>query len=93
MAIPFMQTRKSSTVYTRALLRAVEIAGSPETLAAFLGSSAKEIGVWATGESNPPAPIFMAIVDVLAANALTPSALENLPTARARRSSAISRDP
>ena len=28
-------------------------------------------------------PIFLAIVDVVAANALTPTALENLPLARA----------
>jgi hypothetical protein len=32
-------------------------------------------------------PIFLAIVDILAANALAPAALDNLPLARARRSS------
>jgi hypothetical protein len=32
-------------------------------------------------------PIFLAIVDIVTANALTPVALENLPVARARRSS------
>jgi hypothetical protein len=36
-------------------------------------------------------PIFLAIVDVVSANALTPMALENLPLARARLSSAINR--
>jgi len=36
-------------------------------------------------------PIFFAIVDAVAANALTPTALENLPLARARRSSAAAR--
>jgi hypothetical protein len=36
-------------------------------------------------------PIFLALVDVVAANALTPTALENLPLARARRSSAAPR--
>jgi hypothetical protein len=88
MAIILKQTwnRKSSSGYTRALARAIEIAQSTENLAAFLGSSSKEIGMWASGEANPPMPIFLAIVDILAANALTPSALENLPAARARRS-------
>ena len=33
-------------------------------------------------------PIFLAVVDIVAANALTPTALETLPAARARRSSA-----
>ena len=79
--------RKLSTVYTRALLRAIEIAGGPDTLAAFLGSSAKEVETWSRGETCPPMPIFLAIVDIVAANALTPVALDNLPIARARRSS------
>lgn len=90
MAIALTQTwnRKSSTIYTRALARAIEIAGSADVLAAFLGSSPKEVETWACGETCPPMPIFLAIVDILAANALTPTALENLPVARARRSSA-----
>ena len=88
MAVIVRQSwNRSSSVYTRALARAIEIAGSAENLAAFLGSSPREISTWVTGETNPPMPIFLALVDVLAANALTPSALENLPTARARRSS------
>ncbi len=69
-------------------MRAIEIAGRVEELAAFLASTPSEIGTWATGASNPPVPIFLAIVDIVAANALTPTALENLPVARARRSSA-----
>jgi hypothetical protein len=89
MAVVLRQTwnRKPASVYTRALGRAIEIAGTPEDLAAFLGSSLKEVRTWASGEAIPPAPIFLAIVDILAANALTPSAFENLPSARARRSS------
>ncbi len=80
-------SRKPSSVYTRALARAIEVAGGAEPLAAFLGSSASEVGKWLTGETCPPMPIFLAIVDIVAANALTPAALENLPIARARRSS------
>lgn len=83
-------SRKPSNVYTRALARAIEVAGGTEPLAAFLGSSAAEVNKWLTGETFPPMPIFLAIVDVIAANALTPAALENLPIARARRSSGFS---
>ena len=82
-------SRKPSTVYIRALARAIEIAGGTDTLAAFLGSSSKEVETWSRGETYPPMPIFLAIVDIVAANALTPAALENLPIARARRSSGI----
>jgi hypothetical protein len=45
-----------------------------------------EIETWLSGTTNPPAPIFLAIVDIVAANSLAPVALENLPLARARRS-------
>jgi hypothetical protein len=83
--------RRKPTVYTRALARAVEVAGGPDNLARFLGSTPTEISKWGSGETNPPMPIFLALVDVVAANALTPVALENLPTARARLSSAVTR--
>jgi hypothetical protein len=83
--------RRKPTVYTRALARAVEVAGGPENLARFLGSTPSEISRWGSGETNPPMPIFLALVDVVAANALTPVALENLPSARARLSSAVTR--
>jgi hypothetical protein len=89
---PYSKPRASS-VYTRTLARAIDIAGSVEALAAFLASTPAEIGVWRTGVSNPPMPIFLTLVDVVAANALTPTALENLPAARARRSSAAAPHP
>ena len=79
--------RPRETVYTRTLARAIEIAEGVEPLARFLGSTPAEIAKWASGESNPPMPLFFAIVDVVAANALAQVALENLPLARARRSS------
>ena len=78
--------RKQPNVYRRTLARAVEIAGGEESLARFLACTSAEIAKWASGESNPPMPIFLAMVDITAANALTPEALENLPAARARRS-------
>lgn len=81
--------RTEPTVYRRTLARAIEIAGSQENLARFLACTPNEIAKWTSGESNPPMPIFLAMVDVVAANALTPTALENLPAARARRSTGV----
>ena len=81
--------RKEPNVYRRTLARAIEIAGGQEHLARFLACTPGEIAKWASGESNPPMPIFLAMVDIAAANALTPAALENLPAARARRSNWI----
>jgi hypothetical protein len=81
--------RKQPNVYRRTLARAVEIAGGEDSLARFLACTPAEIAKWASGESNPPMPIFLAMVDITAANALTPQALENLPAARARRSTWI----
>ena len=93
MATVLTQTwnRKASSVYTRVLARALQIAGSREVLAEFLASSPAELDTWASGVTNPPMPIFLAMVDVVAANALTPEALDNLPLARARRSRAAKR--
>lgn len=82
--------RTEPTVYRRTLARAIEVAGSEENLARFLGSTRSELLKWTSGESNAPMPIFLAMVDILAANALTPIALTNLPAARARRSTAYS---
>jgi DNA-binding transcriptional regulator YdaS (Cro superfamily) len=81
--------RTEPNVYRRTLARAIEIAGGEENLARFLACTPTEIARWSSGESNPPMPIFLAMVDITAANALTPTALENLPAARARRSTWI----
>ena len=81
--------RQAPNVYRRTLARAIEIAGGEEPLARFLACTPAEIAKWTTGESNPPMPFFLAMVDITAANALTAMALENLPAARARRSTWI----
>ena len=83
---PHNVTRKAPNVYRRTLARAVEIAGSTDHLASFLACTPAEIAKWSTGETSPPMPFFLAMVDITAANALTQVALENLPAARARRS-------
>ncbi|HVL36318.1 MAG TPA: hypothetical protein VM489_11670 [Burkholderiales bacterium] len=81
-----LEPKRKESVYTRSLARAIEIAGGVEPLADFLGCSAGDVRRWTSGESHAPMPIFLAMVDILAANALTPVALENLPAARARLS-------
>jgi len=81
--------RNEPNVYRRTLARAIEIAGGVEPLALFLASTPSEIARWTSGESAPPMPFFLAMVDIAAANALTATALENLPAARARRSTWI----
>jgi hypothetical protein len=81
--------RNEPNVYRRTLARAIEIAGGEEVLARFLACTPSEIAKWTSGESAPPMPIFLAMVDIAAANALTATALENLPAARARRSTWI----
>ena len=81
--------RNEPNVYRRTLARAIEIAGGEEALARFLACTPSEIAKWTSGESAPPMPIFLAMVDIAAANALTATALENLPAARARRSTWI----
>jgi hypothetical protein len=81
--------RKEPTVYRRTLARAIEIAGGVEPLARFLACTPSEIARWTSGEFNPPMPFFLAMVDIAAANELTATALENLPAARARRSTWI----
>jgi hypothetical protein len=78
--------RKEPTVYRRTLARAIEIAGGVEPLARFLACTPSEIARWTSGDFNPPMPFFLAMVDIAAANELTATALENLPAARARRS-------
>ena len=69
--------RNEPNVYRRTLARAIEIAGGEEPLARFLACTPSEIAKWTM-------PFFLAMVDIAAANALTATALENLPAARAQ---------
>lgn len=70
--------RTEPTVYRRTLARAVEIAGSDEKLARFLRLPVADLRKWARGEADPPSQVFLALVDIVASNALTPAALGNL---------------
>ena len=73
-----MDQRPEPTVARRTLARAIEIAGSHEKLAAFLQVEAAQIRSWAAGAASPPTPVFLALMDIVAANALTPTALRTL---------------
>lgn len=70
--------RTEPTVYRRTLARAVEIAGSEEKLARFLRLPVGDLQKWRRGESDPPSQVFLALVDIVASNSLTPAALGNL---------------
>jgi hypothetical protein len=70
--------RTEPTVYRRTLARAVEIAGGDEKLARFLSLPPGELQKWARGEADPPTQVFLALVDIVASNSLTPAALGNL---------------
>jgi hypothetical protein len=74
--------RTEPTVHRRTLARAVEIAGSDEKLARFLRLPLADLQKWARGETEPPTPVFLALVDIVASNALTPAALSNLGKAK-----------
>jgi DNA-binding transcriptional regulator YdaS (Cro superfamily) len=78
--------RKEPTVYRRTLARAVEVAGTEEKLAAFLAVPPATLRSWSVGASAPSLQVFLALVDIVAANHLSPLALRNLnPRALARR--------
>ena len=70
--------RTEPTVYRRTLARAVEIAGGDEKLAQFLRLPIADLRSWARGEADPPSKVFLALVDIVASNSLTPAALGNL---------------
>jgi len=66
------------TVARRTLGRAIDIAGSPEALAAFLGLSLNDVSEWISGRAAPPTAVFLALVDIVSANRLVAHALGNL---------------
>ena len=66
------------TAYTRTIGRAIEVAGSEQKLARFLGYPEVMLRDWACGAAAPPPEIFLALVDIVAANHLAPAALKNL---------------
>jgi hypothetical protein len=52
-------------VYTGVLLRAAEVLGGPEPLAAYLGVPSERLDAWLRGETDPPVDVFLRTVDLL----------------------------
>ena len=53
------------TVYAGVLLRAAEILGGPEALVDYLGVPPERLEPWLSGESDPPADVFLRSVDLV----------------------------
>ena len=70
--------RTESTVRLRTRARAIAIAGDGAKLAAFLGFAACEIEKWQRRDGELPSAVFLALVDIVAANRLTEKALRTL---------------
>jgi hypothetical protein len=66
------------TVGRRTLGRAIDIAGSAEALAAFLGLSLVDLAEWTAGRKPLPTAVFLALVDIVSANRLVANALGSL---------------
>jgi hypothetical protein len=55
----------TGTVYSRALLRAAELAGGRDKLARVLRVPKAEIDKWTAGEAKPPREVFLRVVDLI----------------------------
>ena len=55
----------NTTVYTRVLHRACQVAGGVEALAARLRVPAPTLYRWLDGESDPPTSVFLKAVDIV----------------------------
>ena len=55
----------TANVYSRALLRAAELAGGRDKLAYTLRVPKAEIDHWIAGESKPPREVFLRVVDLI----------------------------
>lgn len=77
-----MDERPEPTVPRRTLARAIEIAGSDQKLATFLRLDLGDIRSWEAGTRSPPTHVFLALMDIVAANSLTPLALRTLERAK-----------
>lgn len=53
------------TVYQQSLARAADILGGTEALRLYLGVSMLRLNLWVQGREQPPADVFLRIVDLL----------------------------
>jgi DNA-binding transcriptional regulator YiaG len=56
----------ADTTYTRTLRRARDALGSVENLAADLGVSVADVEIWLSGAGDPPAAVFLRLIDIVA---------------------------
>jgi len=56
---------KTASVYSRAVRKAAEMAGSREELARMLHVEPADIEKWILGERKPPREVFLRVVDFL----------------------------
>jgi len=55
----------TASVYSRALLRATELAGGRDKLARVLRVPLSELDKWIAGETKPPREVFLRVVDLI----------------------------
>jgi DNA-binding transcriptional regulator YiaG len=61
-----------SRIHTRTLEKAAQILGGQAELARHLHVGSEELAAWMEGRSELPTPLFIAAVDVIAANPHAP---------------------
>jgi len=67
------------TVEGRALLRAVELAGSRKNLAERIGAKVEDVEKWLAGTGRPPRETFLRVVDVILDELAAPTASCDAP--------------
>ena len=55
----------TASVYSRALLRAVELLGGRDKLARVLRAPKDELDKWIAGDAKPPRELFLRVVDII----------------------------
>ena len=58
----------------RTVVRAIHIAGGIDKLARFLGLHEPDVVAWSRGERRTPPRVYLALLDMVAANVLSPAA-------------------
>lgn len=59
---------------SRTVLRAIHIAGGAERLARFLHLHERDVVAWSQGKRHTPPRVYLALLDLVAANELSPAA-------------------
>ena len=54
-----------ASLHARAVRKAAALAGGPDALAARLGLPRAELDAWMAGDTHPPFPVLLRIVEVI----------------------------